>query len=177
MQKSAVGHNVPIVGGFAPFCETLLPNGHWWPQPYANATAVMTVEPSEITLSHDGFARATLVTRHTRRIHLGKQFLEVIDRFEGDGVLDVVFCWHFGSEFQTLDNDSLVAKSKSSQVLIELVDSDTRQPIVHALCETDALQESTSYGQSIPTLGLRLNVVTPLPAQIMTRFTVSSCAA
>src|SRR5262249_31915247 len=31
-QKSALGHNVVLVNGLAPLCETLLPETLWWPR-------------------------------------------------------------------------------------------------------------------------------------------------
>lgn len=177
MQKSAASHNVPLVNGFAPFCETLLPNGQWWPQPYARATAAMTIEKNELLLSHDGFSRATPVKRHVRRLRLRDHVLEVIDSFEGEGDVTAELCWNFGGEYSVFDTENLVAKSKTNEVKVALSHSDTGQPVVHGRCKTVPLQESLSYGEVAPSLGLRLSLPLVLPTRIMTRFTISRCAA
>jgi hypothetical protein len=67
-QKSAAGHNLPTVNGFAPLCETLVANGSWWPLPYAAAVLELTECDGGVVLAHKGFARATPVRRHSRQI-------------------------------------------------------------------------------------------------------------
>lgn len=176
-QKSAAGHSVPMVNGFAPFCETLLPNAQWWPRPYACATADITIGPKGITLSHDGFSRATPVKRHTRKISLDADCLQVVDIFDGDGDVRITLCWHFGGEYSAFDKDELVVKSRTSEVKLELLHPESRKPIPLDLCATTALQESLCYGESTPTLGLRLELAATLPTQVMTRFSVLRCVA
>lgn len=177
MQKSAVGHSVPLVNGFAPFCETLRPNGQWWPMPYARATATIDIGENEITLSHDGFSRATPVKRHIRKISLADNVLEVVDAFEGDGEADVDFCWHFSCEYSAFDEGRQVVKGTINEVGVELLNPETRECMAYDQCVVAVLRESRSYGKSTPSLGLKFRLAVTLPVKIMTRFTVSRCAA
>ena len=137
----------------------------------------MTIEKNELLLSHDGFSRATPVTRHVRRLRLRDHVLEVTDSFEGEGEVTVELCWNFGGEYSVLDTESLVAKSKANEVKLALLHPDTGQPVVHGRCMAVALRESLSYGEVAPSLAMRLSLALALPTRIMTRFTISRCAA
>jgi hypothetical protein len=54
LQKSALGHNVPLVNGFAPLSESLVINGNWWPTPYASAQIAISSDASHrVTISHN----------------------------------------------------------------------------------------------------------------------------
>jgi hypothetical protein len=176
LQKSALGHNVPILNGFAPFCETLLPNGQWWPRPYASASAAITVEHDAIALSHNGFSRATPARRHVRRISLHSATLEVVDVFEGEGMVEADFCWHFSGAFDVFDEAALAVRGAGIAVAISLSDPDRRQAISPLACEAIVLTESLRYGEATSSLGLRFKLSLTLPARIMTRFSVSRCA-
>ncbi len=82
-QISAAGHNVPTINDLAPLCESVAKGGSWLPRPYAEARLRADAVADGIALVHDGFARATPVHRHTRRIELKQSGLQVIDIFEG----------------------------------------------------------------------------------------------
>ncbi len=172
-QKSASGHNVPLVDGFAPLCESLLANGFWWPRPYADATLEAIEDGRELVLAHDGFARSTLVKRHSRRISLQEAGLVVVDRFEGQGHIDVSFCWHFGDGFEVFDEASMVARGSAGQVRLD-VSGVGGPPSMRPICEgSTGSWRSRAYGHRHSVLGICLSWRVVLPVTISTRFILS----
>jgi hypothetical protein len=176
-QKSAAGHNLPLVNGFAPLSETLVPNGQWWPRPYAAALTTLQTENGGITMSHNGFARSTPVLRHTRHISPRGRRFDVTDAFEGQGEVIVDFCWHFGSGLDAYDSDAMAMSGAAGSVSLALTDSASGQPLVPLSCETRRLAQSPAYGALVPYTGLRVKLRLALPARVTTRFEVSICAA
>jgi hypothetical protein len=177
LQKSASAHNVPLVDGFPAFSESFLDSGQLWPRPYAVAEATMKKYGNGIELAHDGYARSTSVKRHTRKITLVGNGLEVVDTFYGDGAVEINFFWHFGGEYASFDKAKMIAQSPTSSVLVQLLDPETHRSSEYQMCETVAIPESHSYGECRPTIGLRVQTTVSLPASILTCFTVEPCAA
>jgi Heparinase II/III-like protein len=176
-QKSAIGHNLPIVNGFAPLCETLVANGLWWPLPYAAAELESIACDAGIMLVHDGFSRATPVTRHARRIVAQESTLLVVDSFEGSGEADMGFCWHFGEAFDGFDAEQMVASGRWGQVRIgcEGVPGPPRvEPVFGAF---PGGWTSYTYGRKRQRLGICLHWSVSLPATISTRFVLTVVGA
>jgi hypothetical protein len=171
-QTCAAGHNVPLVNGFAPLCESLVPEGHWWPLPYAAARLEASVGDASVTLAHDGFARATPVARHARRLSLEPQALLVVDSFAGAGDVELAFCWHFGDGFETFDAQRLTVSAADATVTLQVAGAAGTPCAV--LMDAAGGWMSRAYGERRPALGIYLRWRVPLPARIATRV---SCSA
>jgi hypothetical protein len=172
-QRSAAGHNVPLVNGFAPLCESLLAAGQWWPLPYAAARLEASVSGTEMMLAHDGFARATPVERHSRRLQLDRDTLTVLDRFDGEGEVELGFCWHFGDGLDRFDPQHLTVSGGERSVVmkVEGVSGLPRSAIVGA---REGAWMSRTYGERQPAPAVYLYWRVRLPAQVSTRFSVGS---
>lgn len=175
-QKSALGHNVLLVDGFSPLCESLVENGQWWPQPYATANLVSWVSNSAVHLSHDGFSRATNVLRHTRTIALGETGLEVVDSLEGCGDAMIRLRWNFGASFDVFDSALMVVKGGGS-----VVEFSTKGFAVTPLVESCSGQLgggwiSTVYGEVVPSISVDVSGSVKLPIVISTCFETIKCA-
>lgn len=120
-QKSAIGHNVALVNGIAPVCESLVINGHWCPAPYANATLSMR-RPSQnsILLCHNGYARNSPVTQHQREISIHDAGIVVSDTFLGDGTVNIVLLWHLDPSFQHLSKNTFSFTNGKCELLINV---------------------------------------------------------
>ena len=119
-QLSALGHSLPIVNGFAPLCESLVVNGQWWPIPYAAAALEAVEHDDGVLLVHNGFARATPVRRHSRLIRPRDDGLLVRDSFDGQGTVDVTWCWIFGQDFRHFDPEYMLASGDGGQVRLTI---------------------------------------------------------
>ncbi|MBS0418983.1 MAG: heparinase II/III-family protein [Proteobacteria bacterium] len=173
-QKSAAGHNVPVVNGSAPLCETLVPNGEWWPVPHAAARLCLLADSASVEMSHDGFARATPVRRHSRRIENGAHDLSVVDSFEGEGDADIVFCWHFGAGLDSYDEQSMVVTGRGCRVQLQ-VDGFPDAPATEVAFGGDVDGwSSPTYGEKQPALALYLRWRSRLPVRVRTRFTLTT---
>ena len=176
LQTSALGHNLPVVNGFAPVSETLVANGRWWPRPYANADLELAAFDHGIFLAHDGFARATPVQRHARKIIPEDNGLLVIDSFDGQGEVEVAFCWHFGEGFDTFEKDHLAATGTYGEVKL-IVDGCSGSPCIEPLSgKAPGGWKSHVYGRVQPSLGFSLSWQVVLPTVISTRFALAVCA-
>jgi hypothetical protein len=169
-QKRASGHNVPLVNGFAPLCESLIPEGHWWPLPYAAAQLEASVSGASVTMAHDGFARATPVRRHSRALTLEPDSLVVVDTFSGTGEVELAFCWHFGEGFDRFDAQRMMVFGGGACVALQV------SGVAGALRATSVYGDdpdgwiSRSYGEIQPALGICLRWQLQLPSQVVTRF-------
>ena len=107
MQKGALGHSVPLVNGFPPVanrcCATVLA------RPYAAATLELSVDGTCVRMAHDGFAGATPVRFHARRLCTGTAGLKVDDRFDRAETVAVQLRWNFGPGFGCLTRSCSVA--------------------------------------------------------------------
>ena len=165
-QKSAAAHNVPLVNGMAPVAETLVANGAWWPLPYSLSELTATECAGGVELSHNGFARATPVTRHRRRIVPQADGLDVVDEFDGRGHVEIGFCWHFGPAFERFVPSDLTAIGPRARLHVG----------VHGLHAQAAsavkggAAVSRRYGERQPSLHVCLRANAELPAAVTTRF-------
>jgi len=172
-QRSAAGHNVPLVNGFAPLCESLLAAGQWWPLPYAAARLEASVNGAEMMLTHDGFARATPVERHSRRLQLDLDMLTVLDSFDGEGDAELGFCWHFGDWLDRFDAQHLTVSGGDRSVVLK-VEGVPGLPRSTFLGAREGAWVSRTYGERQPAPAVYLYWRVRLPVQISTRFCVGS---
>jgi hypothetical protein len=172
-QTGAAGHNVPLVNGLAPLCESLVPRGHWWPLPYAAARLEATLSDGSVALAHDGFARATPVVRHARQVSLEPQTLTVVDNFAGAGEVELAFCWHFGDGFDTFEAQRMTVVGANMEVSLQIAGV-TGPPRALLVDAAHGGWMSRAYGERQPALGICLRWRVPLPARIATQF---SCSA
>jgi hypothetical protein len=177
LQTSAHGHNVPLINGFAPMCETVLRGGLWWPRPYADSKLALKARTDGVEMEHDGFARATPVTRHIRTLTLESGSLLVLDTFEGRGSVDLELCWNFGSGLTTFDTRTLKAAGAAGEIRLN-IEGTTRAPDVKYITgNSPGGWRSPEYGVIAPSLGILLGCRVELPARISTRFELQTCAA
>ena len=171
-QTSASGHNLPTVNGLAPVCESLVINGRWWPLPYADAVLEAFERDGSLVLAHNGFARATPVVRHARQIVARDGGLVVLDSFDGQGTVDVAWCWHFGRRFHTFDQEHLVASGPGAQVrmCVEGVAGPARVAPIFGGAPGSWI--SCKYGEKQPGLSVYLHHTVALPAKVCTQFEV-----
>jgi hypothetical protein len=169
-QVGAAGHNLPTVNDIAPLCESVVPRGGWQPLPYAAARLRAAAVPDGMVLEHDGFARATPVNRHIRRIELQEHGLQVVDSFEGHGSVDLSFFWHFGEEFERFDTVQMLAIGRAGNVRVEVRDLTGRPDRSPLATETFSSCISRAYGHMLPSLSVCLSGRVELPASLATRF-------
>jgi hypothetical protein len=169
-QKSALGHNLPLVNGFAPLCESLASNGSWWPLPYARADLQAAERPGGFALSHDGFARATPVTGHSRLIVPQHATLLVTDTFDGSEEVEIAMCWHFGDGFDAFDENKLAATGRGGRLDLSVTGVRGSPRVTAILEDMPGSWLSREYGQRQPILGICLQWQVKLPVVISTRF-------
>jgi hypothetical protein len=169
-QRSAAAHNVVLVNGLSPVAETLVASGAWWPLPYGRARLEVAADAGGVVLTHDGFARATPVARHRRRIVPGAARLDVIDEFEGAGAAELAACWHFGASFERFDEARCVAVGPRARVAITCEGLPSPPTIGPAAGAAPGGWISRRYGERHPSLCLRFNWSVELPVTVKTRF-------
>ena len=156
-QKSAFGHNVAMVNGFAPLAESLVLNGNWWPTPYASATVAITQpEQAMVMISHNGFSRGTPVKQHERTLLLQATELHVIDEFVGVGVCEIEFFWQLAPGFITQPNGGFSNQKFDLEIAIN------QMP---AHCQAKASQCSNQYGVTEPHTVIYTKRSVELPAR------------
>jgi hypothetical protein len=175
-QVSAVGHSLPTVNGLAPLCESMR-SGGWWPVPYASAQLRAAALTDALVLEHDGFARATPVSRHCRRIELQPCTLLVVDSFEGSGPVDLSFYWHFSEAFGNFDSSRMLASGSGGNVRIEVRETTGKRDPIELHVERLPGYLSAQYGNMSPSTRLRLSCSAKLPMTVMTQFSWSADSA
>lgn len=165
-QKSAIGHNVPLVNGIAPVCESLVINGHWCPAPYANAILSLR-RPSQnsIWLCHNGYARNSPVVQHQREISLHSAGIVVSDTFLGEGNANIVLLWHLDPSFQHLSKNKLSFTNGKYEILLNVPPR-----IKKGWC-------STEYGSVNPNIILVTKWQVHLPFTTTVCFEIKPCVA
>jgi hypothetical protein len=176
LQKSALGHNVLLVDGFSPLCESMVVNGQWCPQPYATANLESWVSSGSVHLSHDGFARATNVLRHTRIITLGEAGLEVVDSLEGSGDAMIRLRWNFGASFEMFDSALMVVKGGDSLVELTTKGFSESPSVDSSSVQLGDGWISIDYGEVVPSVSVDVSGNVKLPKVISTRFEILKCA-
>jgi hypothetical protein len=173
-QKSAYGHNVPLVNGFAPLSESLVINGNWWPTPYASAQVAITSTAShQALITHNGFKRATPVTQHQRQIVVDDDQLWIEDFFKGHGVIDLELRWQLAPNFKALAQENLFSNG-----LLQLeIDLSGMQYLPKLEYHVTLGRVSTQYGvaQTNPVITMRWQVQLPFTTTLV--FKVKSCVA
>lgn len=171
-QSSAAGHNVPLVNGLAPLCESLTA-GMWWPSPFANALLDVNLNGDSIVLEHDGFSRASPVKRHARRITPEPFGLITVDSFDGVGEIEVTFCWHFGEGFSNIDINTMTLTGSAGQLQLsfEGVAGPPETPTFEGL---PGGWISRRYGEKVTALRLFLRWRVRLPSTVSTRFCLTA---
>lgn len=176
-QKNAAGHNVPLVNGFSALAESLLFSGEWRPKPYASAKLNLETGVRDVSLTHDGFSRSTLVTSHTRTIALNGRNLEVTDTFDGKGEVNIDFLWHFGIEFKAYGKGSCTLVSDKESVHISFINALTGALIQAHSVDASGLNVSLKYGAKENSTGLKVRFVSMLPVSIKTSFKLDKICA
>jgi hypothetical protein len=176
LQKSALGHNVPLVNGFAPLSESLVINGNWWPTPYASAQIAISSDASHrVTISHNGFQRATPVTQHQRQMLLDDQQLRVEDFFNGHGKIELELRWQLPPSFELVENNKL----SNGKLLLEIdLQSMQQAPVMRYHPVSQPISFSSSqYGiaEANPVITMHWQVLLPFTTSIL--FKVQSCVA
>jgi hypothetical protein len=174
-QRSAAGHNVLLVNGLAPLCESVA-GAMWWPRPYANASIEVNIGTDNILLAHDGFGRATPVKRHARQILTQPAALITVDSLDGDGEVDVTFCWHFGEGFSNIDTKSMTLTGTIGKLRLSFEGVPGPPELSAATDRPPGNWASRVYGRKVPTLGLFLRWRIRLPAAVSTRFSLTALA-
>lgn len=170
-QRRASGHNLPLVDGFAPVCESLLSQGTWCPLPFGTANLEARIEGDAVILAHDGFARATSVRHHSRTLSLADETLIVVDSFEGSGEADLDFCWHFAETFSHFDATSMQAIGSDARLAMT-IEGLSGLPRVACADESQGGWISRTYGERHPALGVCLRWRASLPTQVTTRLSL-----
>jgi hypothetical protein len=172
MQKCALGHSVPLVNGFAPLCESILRNGMWWPRPYAVAHMKLTIDGEYVWMSHDGFARATPVRLHKRRVGLVAEGIEVEDQFDGTESVAVQLRWNFGPGFETFDAEKFSVTGADGEVRISVSGFDGKPKFRVLRADDSGGWFSDMYGVKSPSLVLDVEGRVSLAASIKTCFEI-----
>lgn len=172
MQRSALGHSIPFVNGFAPLCESILQNGLWWPRPYATTRLFLAACESGVRMSHDGFARATPVNHHMRQIVITSGGIEVGDTFKGQGSVALKLRWNFGAEFDSFDAESCCVSGPDTQVRLHITGFDGA-PTFRVCCQDQAGGwYSEAYAVKTASITLDVEGQVLLTASIKTRFEI-----
>ena len=174
-QQSALGHNVPLVNGFAPVSDSLVANGRWWPRPYAAARLDIAPSGAGVLLRHDGFARATPIEWHARRIVPQSGGIMVVDSFGGQGSVEVALCWNFGEGLATFDNATLTACGPAGEVQLTIDGAGGAPEVTWLSGGGPGSWRSRNYGEVCPALGVSLGWRINLPAEISTKFAYTRC--
>ena len=165
------------MNGFSPLCESLVENGSWWPKPYSRAILESRIIDGGVSLSHDGFARATRVTKHVRELNLKENGLLLVDSFEGEGEVDIQLCWNFGEVFDSFDKELKAISGVGGQVKMA-VSGFLESPIYFSSYggpEGGAI--STDYGEFNSSLNVKVYGSVSLPAVILTSLEYKKCVA
>lgn len=174
-QQSASGHNVPLVNGFSPVSNSLVANGRWWPLPYAIAKLQLSPLGAGVQLEHDGYARATPVLSHVRKIIPSPGRVTVIDSFSGHGIIELTLCWNFGSGFEDFDMDAHMASGPVGKVRLTTDGINVPPTVTWLSGSRPGGWQSRSYGEVHSSLGIGFSWPVALPAEISTRFEYTKC--
>ena len=177
-QKSAVSHNLPLVNGLPPLCESFVITGHWWPTPYAKAKIeILHYNKTNIAIKHDGFKRATPVKIHERHIEIMEHEIHIHDRYAGKGKAEIILIWQLHPSFIYFDKSSLQITNHKQMIEIDFKQMNLCPQVEYISNVEQANWYSPEYGQAFtnPMLLLKWNVNLPFTSLI--KFKVKPCAA
>jgi hypothetical protein len=168
-QLGPAAHNTLMVNGVGALAASVLRVGHWYPQPYADVRVKVDAAFDGFVLRHDGFMRILGVGCHYREVRLVEGGLEVMDRVEGFGSVEVSICWHFAPGWLDDGDCSLVSPDGRLQVNV-----DCSRDVRHVWSD---YAHSGAYGEA--TLARRLMIVwrAELPFEINTQMHFDPCVA
>jgi hypothetical protein len=175
-QKSALGHSVAFVNGFAPLSESLVINGNWWPTPYASATVACELSAENtIAITHDGFKRATPVNEQVRKITLLNSQLQVNDLFRGQGDVLLELRWQLNPGFQVFNSETSCVINGDHQLEIDLSAMRNKPQLDFIPADAKRSRYSCEYGHAVgnPFILMRWQVKLPFTSHIV--FRVKSC--
>jgi hypothetical protein len=172
-QKSARGHNLPLVNGFAPLCESLVVSGNWWPVPYAHADVHIEEPESGVVITHDGYKRATPVKKHKRLITSERKLTRVRDHFSGKGKVKIDILWQLNPNARYRKNNLTI---NGTEIEIDLSNTPVPPQIHYLEAASQSSWYSTEYGcaDAHPIMIMSWDVMLPFTAEIL--FKVKSCA-
>lgn len=177
-QKSATGHNIPLVNQFAPLCESFVLQGNWWPLPYARANiSVTSPAPNIIMLSHDGFKRCTPVTQHTRTITLFDDAVQISDSFQGSGLAHICLLWQLHTDFTAFERRTLTLCNEYTRLALDLSATCAVPTIDYFHPQSAMGWYSSQYGLMQPNPVLSIQWKAKLPFTSTLLFKVQPCAA
>ncbi|MES2218853.1 MAG: heparinase II/III family protein, partial [Pseudomonadota bacterium] len=158
LQKSAYGHNLPLVNGFAPLSESLVINGNWWPTPYASAQVDISSDAAHrVAITHNGFKRATPVKQHQRQIVVDDHQLWIEDFFNGHGLIDLELRWQLPPGFVVVEKNKLFT---NGSVMLEI---DLRGMQNLPVLSEQRGWASTQYGVAVANPVIAMQWQVPLP--------------
>jgi hypothetical protein len=178
LQKSARGHSLAFIDGFSPLCESMVINGNWWPSPYADASVhVDRILDNAISMTHNGFARATPVKRHQRKITLLDHQLCITDEFNGSGRVTLELLWQLSPAFMGWSHDALTVTNGNLQLQIDLSGMKNLPTLKFHAQSTARGWYSAEYGVATPNpvISMRWEIELPFTTRII--FKVRSCVA
>lgn len=174
-QRSAVGHNLPLVDGFAPLCEPFGVSG-WAPAPYAAARLEAECPGSRrLVMRHTGLERVQRGMRHARTIDVYDEGIDVEDAFMGNGEHTVTLLWHFPPAFKSLENSGGVGNGRIEVTVVTVCGVPAAYHWFHG--EGAGLQGSSAYGIKESRTTLAVECRGAFPVVIRTMFRVRPCAA
>lgn len=175
-QKSGIGHNIPLVNGFSPLCESFVTNGSWQPKPYAVAhVKISEKQNAYIKISHDGFKRATPVNFHERTIFLHENHLQISDSFFGKDKVEIMLYWHFHTSFAEFDKNYLCIRNNDTRISIGFDSHQMLPRIKYYGVDMQHSWQSSQYGFVAPSPVIVMYFEVKLPFTVHTNFRVEPC--
>jgi hypothetical protein len=168
-QCGASSHNTIKINGLDPLSESIISFGEWLPTTYARASIDTYLEGKNgFAVSHSGFSRISKVGQHRRTVTIDNDNLEICDRIDGEGVVDIEFFWHFSTDLFPVSEGQLIIIGNELQTEIK----------TDFECKTSKWYfspHSTSYGDCTEGSSLRLVTRIKLPWKGITKMRVTPC--
>ena len=168
-QLRPAAHNTLTINGVGALAASVLRAGLWYPQPYANALVEIDARADRFVLRHNGFVRIVGVGLHSREVRLVEEGLDVIDRVEGDGSVEIALHWHFAPEWRDVGEGALASPAGHLRVQI-----DGAPDAKHVWSD---YAYSGAYGEATVARCLMISRRVKLPCQIHTKIYFESCVA
>lgn len=129
-QKSALGHNIATIDDYPPFCESLVLQGNYWPEPYARAKMQCVRHKQNgrdaLLLIHDGYRRATITSEQQRKIYFDEDnTLHVEDYFatnhgSANQRVTIKTYWHLANGFEVIPHtQSLQFQQQQTKLTVQ----------------------------------------------------------
>jgi hypothetical protein len=165
-----------LIDGFAPVADSLLPDGAWWPRPYARAKLILRPIANGVELVHDGTGRSSAARRHSRTLKIESATLDVHDAFIGEGEVTLHLCWTLGESFHEFDANTLCAHGLRGTAQFTLEGVPNEMLVIPAGEKWRGGWWSPEYGVAEPCISFAIECRVRLPAEIRTRVVFDPCA-